>query len=130
MTEAKTIDIAGIQRDPDFRARIAAQMVEALERIGLTPGSAHISFIKDAGPKRGRAIRCALTVRLPYRPPLHTEETAATRRVAFDGAFAALERQLGRYRERDRDSRRRPKKYYAAKCVVEAPAGSARGSTG
>jgi len=129
MTEAKTVDIAGVQRDPELRARVAAQMVEVLERVGLTPQSAHVSFLNDAGPKRGRAIRCALAVRLPYRPPLHTEATGSTRRVAFDGAFAALERRLERYRERDRDSRRRPKKYYAAKRVVEVPARPRRRST-
>jgi hypothetical protein len=43
---------------------------------------------------------------------------AESRRLAFDGAFAALERQLERYRERARDSQRHPKKYFVAKRLL------------
>jgi ribosome-associated translation inhibitor RaiA len=46
------------------------------------------------------------------------EHTATTSRLAFDGAFAALEPRLERYRERQRESRRHPKKYYAAKRLL------------
>jgi ribosome-associated translation inhibitor RaiA len=60
-------------------------------------------------------MRCALTVRLPFRPCIRVERSAVTPRLAFDGAFAVLERQLERYRERDRDSKRHPKKYFAAR---------------
>jgi ribosome-associated translation inhibitor RaiA len=44
---------------------------------------------------------------------------AETPRLAFDGALKAFERRLERYRERDRDSRRRPKKYWVAKRLTE-----------
>jgi ribosome-associated translation inhibitor RaiA len=60
-------------------------------------------------------MRCALTVRLPFRPSIRVERTAETPRLAFDAAFAVLERQLERYRERDRDNKRHPKKYFAAR---------------
>jgi ribosome-associated translation inhibitor RaiA len=53
-------------------------------------------------------------VRLPYRPNVRVERSAVTPRLAFDAAFAVLERQLERYRERDRDNKRHPKKYFAA----------------
>ena len=36
------------------------------------------------------------------------------RRLAFDAALAILKRQLERYRERDRQDKRHPKKYFAA----------------
>jgi ribosome-associated translation inhibitor RaiA len=51
------------------------------------------------------------------------ERTAETPRLAFDAAFAVLERQLEQYRERDRDSKRHPKKYFAARRLLaeEAP---------
>jgi ribosome-associated translation inhibitor RaiA len=35
--------------------------------------------------------------------------------MAFDGALAKLERQLVQHRRRQRDSGRRPKKYFAAR---------------
>jgi ribosome-associated translation inhibitor RaiA len=118
-TDGKTIEIHGLGRDAAFRRRIEAHVGEVFERIGLTPVSALVAFVDDNGPKGGPALRCALTVTLPYRPALHVEESAETPRLAFDGAFAALERQVERYRRKDRDSRRHPKKYYAARQLVE-----------
>jgi hypothetical protein len=41
-----------------------------------------------------------------------------THRRAFDEAFTVLERQLERDVERERQSRRRPKKYYVAKRLL------------
>jgi ribosome-associated translation inhibitor RaiA len=116
------IEIRGIRRDPALRARVKKQVQAALERLQLKPITAQATFFDDNGPKGGLAIRCALTARLPYRPALRVEQTEATQRTAFDGAFAALERRLERYRERDRDSRRHPKKYFAAKRLLESRA--------
>lgn len=82
--------------------------------------AAQATFFDENGPKGGPAIRCALTVRLPYRPTVRVENVAETARLAFDGALAVLERQLERYRERDRDNRRRPKKYFVAKRLLMA----------
>jgi len=96
--------------------RVTQRLTSALASLGARPISARAAFADDNGPKGG-AARCGLTVRLPRRPPLHVEHTAETPRRAFEGALAALERGVERYRERARDSRRRPKKYYAARLV-------------
>jgi hypothetical protein len=57
------------------------------------------------------------------------EHTAQTGRLAFDGAFAVLERQLERYRERDRDERRHPKKYFVAKRLLTGGLVSEKGKS-
>jgi len=112
------IDILGMEKDRALRARAAKVVGMALELIKLEPVKAKITFFDDNGPKGGRGMRCALDVRLPYRPPIRVEQVAETSRLAFDGAFGALERQLERYRERDRDIKRRPKKYFVAKSLL------------
>ena len=122
MTIARTIQISGIERDP-LRGRATRLMTETLAKLAVAPVKGQIAFFDDNGPKGGRAMRCALTVRLPFRPSVRVERTAETPRLAFDAAFAALERQLERYRERDRDNKRHPKMYFAARRVQaeEAP---------
>jgi ribosome-associated translation inhibitor RaiA len=112
------IGIRGVGGDRALRARIRARMDETLRRLGVTPVEALVVFVDDNGPKGGPARRCAITVRLPYRPMVRVEHSATTTRLAFDGAFASLERPLERYRERQRESRRYPKKYYAAKRLL------------
>ena len=112
------IDIEGVEKDRALRARAVKVVGDALETIGLTPVKAKITFFDDNGPKGGLGMRCALNVRLPYRPTIRVERVAETSRLAFDGAFAGLERQLERYRGRDRDIKRRPKKYYVAKSLL------------
>ena len=115
------VGISGLRGAAALRARIDKRMTGALEPIKLKPVSAQVAFFDDNGPKGGRAIRCAFTVRLPHRPSLRLEHTAETPRLAFDGGFTALERLLERYRERDRESRRHPKKYFLAKRLTEGP---------
>jgi len=117
--ESVTIDIRGLGRDRTLRAHVLAEMAAAIARVRLEPATAHVAFTDDNGPKGGPAMRCALTVQLPERPALRVERAAVTRRQAFTDGFAALERRLQRYRQRDRDSRRHPKKYYAAKRITE-----------
>ena len=112
------IDILGVERDTALRARVAKVVGAALEPIKLAPIRAKVTFFDDNGPKGGRGMRCAMDVRLPYRPAIRVEQVAETTRLAFDGAFGALERQLERYRERDRDIKRRPKKYFVAKRLL------------
>jgi ribosome-associated translation inhibitor RaiA len=112
------IDIRGVKKDTVLRARAAKVVGAALEPIKLAPIRAKVTFFDDNGPKGGRGMRCAVDVRLPYRPPIRVEQVAETSRLAFDGAFAALERQVERYRERDRDIKRRPKKYFVAKTLL------------
>jgi len=113
-TNGETIKITGLERDP-LRGRATRLMTEALAKLAVAPVKGQVAFFDDNGPKGGRAMRCALTVRLPFRPSVRVERSAVTPRLAFDAAFAVLERQLERYRERDRDSKRHPKKYFAAR---------------
>ena len=119
-----TIEIRGIDRDVVLRGRVTSRLDDALELLKVKPVVARAAFFDDNGPKGGVAIRCALTVRVPYRPAVRVEHTATTARLAFDGAARTLERQLERYRERDRDSRRHPKKYFVAKRLTEAEPGA------
>lgn len=114
------VDIAGIERAPALRARVTRRLRAALRPLSVRPLRAHIAFVDENGPKGGLDTRCALTVRLPYRPAVRVEHLGAAPQDAFDGALPVLERQLERYRERQRESRRRPKKYYAARRLLEA----------
>jgi len=122
-TNVEAIKITGLGRDP-LRGRVTRLMTEALAKLAVAPVKGQVSFFDDNGPKGGRAMRCALTVRLPFRPSIRVERSALTPRLAFDATFAVLERQLERYRERDRDNKRHPKKYFAARRALageEAP---------
>lgn len=129
-----TIDIQGLPTRSALRARIEKQMNEALSPLHVKPVAGKVTFFDENGPKGGVAIRCALTVRVPYRPVMRVEHVADTPRRAFDAGFATLERQLKKYRERRAVLRRRPKKYYVAKrLLTEGLAGgagvTARGGT-
>ena len=117
------IEIRGVQDDRSLRTRVSRQVTAALKLLSVSPVSAEAAFFDDNGPRGGIANRCAITVRVPYRPAIRVEHVAETARLAFDGALAVLERRIGRYVERDRESRRRPKKYYAAKQLT-SPAGA------
>ena len=113
-----TIDIQGLPTRSALRARVAKQLTEALRPLGAKPVAAKATFSAEHGP--GIGVRCALTVRLPYRPSVRVEHVSDTPRSAFDGSFATLERQLAKYRERLSERRRRPKKYYVAKRLLTA----------
>lgn len=112
--EIGATQISGTERDQALRGRVAKLMKAAVARITVRPVRSQAVFFDDNGPKGGRAMRCALTVRLPFRPSIRVERSAVTPRLAFDAAFPILERQLERYYERDRENKRRPKKYFAA----------------
>jgi ribosome-associated translation inhibitor RaiA len=114
------VEIRGVPIDRGLRTRVGRRVSAALGRVGVHPAEGQVTFSDENGPKGGLAVRCALTVRLPYRPSLRVEWTAETPRLAFDGAFPALERRIARYRVRTRDLSRRPKKYFAAKRVLAA----------
>jgi ribosome-associated translation inhibitor RaiA len=120
--EIEAVRISGIERDEALRTRVEKLMTDTLARVTVRPVRSQAAFFDDNGPKGGRAMRCALTVRLPYRPSIRVERSALTPRLAFDGAFAVLERQLERYYERDRDNKRHPKKYFAAGRAVAGEA--------
>lgn len=109
------IQIRGIESDTALGRHAAKLLARALSRLPTGPAAGRAAFFDDNGPKGGRAIRCALTVRLPHRPSIRVERSAVSSRLAFDAAFPVLERRLRRYRERVRDSKRRPRKYFAAR---------------
>jgi ribosome-associated translation inhibitor RaiA len=110
-----SVEITGAHGGPTVAAGVRRKMTAVLGRLTVKPVRAQVTFFDDDGPKGGPAVRCAVTVRLPYRPSIRVEQSATTARLAFDGAFQALDRQLERYRTQGRDLQRRPKKYYAAK---------------
>jgi ribosome-associated translation inhibitor RaiA len=112
--ETQKTQINGIDNDPALRALLAKRMGAALTQLAVRPLRAEAVFVDDNGPKGGPALRCALTVRLPRRPNIRVERSAETPRLAFDAALVILKRQLERYRERDRQDKRHPKKYFAA----------------
>jgi ribosome-associated translation inhibitor RaiA len=116
-TNVEPIKITGLERNP-LRGRVTRLMTEAIAKLAVAPVRGLASFFDDNGPKGGRAMRCALTVRLPFRPSIRVERSAVTPRLAFEATFAVLERQLERYRERDRDNKRHPKKYFAARALA------------
>jgi ribosome-associated translation inhibitor RaiA len=109
------IDIEGLANDPALRTRCSRRARQALARLGVTPLSARINFTDQNGPKGGVSVRCAITVPVPRRAPVHVEHVAPTQGTAFDGALDSLEHQLTRGWRRDREAGRRPKKYYVAK---------------
>ena len=110
------IDIEGLlANDPVLRARCARRTRQALARLGVTPLSARINFTDQDGPKGGVSVRCAITVPVPRRAPVHVEHVAPAQGTAFDGALDALEHRLAQGRRREREAGRRPKKYYVAK---------------
>jgi len=112
------IEIRGLGNDAAVARRAQRALIAALRGLTVKPATAIAAFVDDDGPKGGPAIRCTLTVRLPFRPSLRAEHADLTRGAAFDGALERLERQLGRYRGRLRESHRRPKKYYAARRLL------------
>ena len=117
-----TLVMEGIALDDPLRPFIENKMTAVTSRGRLRPISARVAFTDENGPKGGPGIRCALTVDMPRRRPLHVEDTAATPRQAFDLAFEALERRALQEIDRARDRRRRPKKYFVAKRLLEAEA--------
>ena len=112
---ATRVRFRGASQAPELRGRVDAAIGTVLAALAVRPTSAWATFTDENGPKGGRAIRCALEVRLPRRSAVHVEALATTARLAFDGALAKLERQLGRVRDTARELKRRPKKYFAAR---------------
>jgi ribosome-associated translation inhibitor RaiA len=109
------IDVEGIANDSVLRTRCARRARRALARLGVTPLSARIHFTDQNSAKGGVTMRCAITVRVPRRAPVHVEHVAPAPETAFDGALDTLEHRLAQGRRREREAGRRPKKYYAAK---------------
>ena len=117
MKEAR-IEFCGSVATRAFRARVADGLAGVLDAMPVDPTSMRVAFTDENGPKGGAAIRCALEVRLARHVPVRVEDVAGTSRLAFEMGLAKLERRLRRIREATRDSRRHPKKYFAARRVL------------
>lgn len=108
-----TLVLDGIALDDPLRKYIEDKLT-ALARRGRPPTLVRVAFTDENGPKGGLDTTCAITVELPRRPAVHASVVAAAPRPAFEGALEALEREIGREREKRRDQARRPRKYYVA----------------
>jgi ribosome-associated translation inhibitor RaiA len=109
-----TLVLEGIALDDPLRTLIEDKLAAVTDRGRRRPTVVRVAFTDENGPKGGVDIRCAVTVELPRRPVLHANAVADAPRPAFDGALEALERELDRVRQRQRDAARRPKKYFVA----------------
>ncbi len=112
------IEFRGSTAGRAIRARVTAGLADVMATLPAKPTSTRVAFTDENGPKGGDAIRCALEVRLPRRPVVHVEGQASTPRLAFEFGLEKLERRLRRMRKTERDSKRRPRKYYAARRAV------------
>ena len=117
-----SVVIEGLGEDRALRTLIAGKVTNTLERLQVAATGVRVQFSDENGSKGGIDIRCSLTIDVPHRPELHADTVAADARLAFEQAFAAVERQIERDRERGRAERRHPKKYYLAKRLLEPEA--------
>lgn len=122
-----TVLIEGV-RDQAIRRLVERRLAALQARLPRPPVHVRVGFTDENGPKGGVDTRCAITVRWPRRPPLHAEEVAPTPRRALDVAFQAVERLLLKELDRQRERRRRPKKYFVARRLLETKPGT--GETG
>lgn len=113
------IDIQGlVSRDP-LHDHAEAQLAEVLARIRSGKVPVKVTFADENGPKGGPDTRCTITVRIPRRAEVVASHLAETPRLAFDAAFDTVRRQIERRQDERRERARRPKKYYAARRLLE-----------
>jgi ribosome-associated translation inhibitor RaiA len=113
------IEIEGVDARSTLRDVIHRKLESAFARKHPQPVSIRIDFTDENGPKGGVGTRCGITVELPRRrKAVHVEHEAENPRLAFDAAVVSLERQFERERGRAMTKRRRPKKYYVAKRLL------------
>ena len=114
--------IEGLGDDRALRTLITGKVTNTLTRLQVKATTVRVQFSDENGPKGGVDTRCSLTVHVAHSAELHADTVAADARLAFEQAFAALERQVERTKERGRVERRHPKKYYLAKRLLEPEA--------
>jgi ribosome-associated translation inhibitor RaiA len=117
-----SVVIEGLGDDRALRTLIAGKVTSTLTRLRVPATGVRVQFSDENGSKGGIDARCSVTVDVPHRPELHADTVAADPRLAFEEAFAAVERQIEKDRERGRVGRRHPKKYYLAKRLLEPEA--------
>src|SRR5688572_25878105 len=113
------IEIEGLSARATLRQFITRKIVAVFDGLRVQPVTVRVWFVDENGPKGGVAIRCGINVDLPRRRPIHVEQRADAPRTAFDATINALERRIERERGRVRAERRRPKKYYLAKRLLQ-----------
>ena len=116
--------IEGLGEDRALRTLVNGKVTTSLARLRVPATTARVQFASETGAKGGPTAHCSITIDLPRRPELHADITAESLRLAFEQAFAMLERQVERDRARRRAERRRPKKYDLAKRLLEPGASS------
>lgn len=119
-----SIVIEGLRDDRALRTLIQGKVTTSLARLQVKATTVRVQFSDENGAKGGVDTRCSLTIDVARSPELHADTVAPDARLAFDEAFAALERQIERSEERGRVVRRHPKKYYLAKRLLEPEATS------
>jgi ribosome-associated translation inhibitor RaiA len=118
-----TVEIEGLTGRLALRALIGRKIAAVFEPRRAKPTIVRVLFVDENGPKGGVGIKCGITVEVPRRPAFHAEDRGETHRLAFDGAFDALERQVVSGRERRRAESRRPRKYFLAKRLLMSEEG-------
>lgn len=117
-----SVMIEGLGDDRGLRTLITGKVSNTLSRLRVKATNVRVQFSDENGPKGGVDTRCSVTIHVAHRPELHADTVAPDARLAFEQAFSALERQVERAKERGRVTRRRPKKYYLAKRLLEPEA--------
>jgi ribosome-associated translation inhibitor RaiA len=120
--QAMRVITEGLGEDRALRTLIAGKILATLTRLRVRATTARVQFTDENGPKGGIDTKCSITIEVPRRTELHADTVADTPRLGFEQAFSALERQIERERTRMREERRRPKKYYLAKRLLEPDA--------
>jgi ribosome-associated translation inhibitor RaiA len=118
------IEIEGLHGDPTLEERIVSRIAKACRRLPSEPTSALVNFADENGPKGGPALRCAITAWIPRSKTAHVEAVATSAATAFDAVIDSFQRWVTEHTERMLDARRRPKKYYLAKRLLEPEAGA------
>ena len=111
---AMRVQVLGVERGRRIAAEATGRLRDAVASPRIRATAAQVRFTDENGPKGGGAIRCAITLVLARRAPVHVEDVALSPRLALDRGLAKLERRLGRLREGRRTSARHPKKYFVA----------------
>jgi ribosome-associated translation inhibitor RaiA len=117
-----SVVIEGLGDDRALRTLITGKVSTTLARLRVSAVSVRVQFGDENGSKGGVDARCSITIDVPRRPELHADTVATDPRLAFEAAFAAVERQIEKDRDRGRVVRRHPKKYYLAKRLLEPDA--------
>jgi len=88
-TNVEAIKITGLQRNP-LLGRVSRLMTAALKKLVVAPVKGEASFFDDNGPKGGPTMRCALTVRVPFREGLRGPGASRRGRASTEAVPARI----------------------------------------